>query len=99
MSHAYRDTGRGRGRRAAALSVVTFTFIPTVLAHAGLATTDMAVTAFIGAAFLATLLWLERPDARRSVILGAAVALAVVSKFSSLAFLPAALVAAAIGVA
>ena len=29
-----------------------FSFVPTVLAHAGLATTDMALTAFLGAAFL-----------------------------------------------
>ena len=37
----------------ALVAVFLFTFLPPVLAHAGLATTDMAVTAFMGAAFLA----------------------------------------------
>jgi hypothetical protein len=50
----------------------------------------MALTAFLGAVFVALLAWCERPDARRSVWLGAAGALAVLSKFSSLVFFPAA---------
>lgn len=84
------------GARAAALSVVVFTFVPTVLAHAGLATTDMAVTAFTTAAFVAALFWADAPDWRRAVVLGAMTGLAVISKFSSLAFLPATIGAAAI---
>ena len=36
----------------AVVAVFLFSFLPPVLAHAGLATTDMALTAFLGAAFL-----------------------------------------------
>jgi hypothetical protein len=66
-----------------------FSFIPTVLAHAGLATTDMALTAFLGAAFLAALIWIERPTVPHALVFGACSGLAVLSKFSSLVFLPA----------
>ena len=71
------------------LALFLFSFLPPVLAHAGLATTDMALTAFLGAAFLSGMIWLEEPTlaARRA---GSALAtgLAMLSKFSSLAFLP-----------
>ena len=40
------------GAAVGALAVAIFSFLPPVLAHAGLATTDMALTAFTGAAFL-----------------------------------------------
>jgi len=84
------------GEPAAALAVFLFTFLPPILAHAGLATTDMALTAFTGAAFLSTVVWVESPSRGHSLMLGAATGLAVLSKFSSLAFLPASLVAALI---
>src|SRR3954452_415248 len=48
-------------RATAAIAVVFFSFLPPVLAHAGLATTDMALTAWLSAAFLSAILWLERP--------------------------------------
>jgi 4-amino-4-deoxy-L-arabinose transferase-like glycosyltransferase len=41
----------------AAIAVFLFSFVPAVLAHVGLATTDMALTAFLGAAFLTGLIW------------------------------------------
>src|SRR5206468_760971 len=82
-------------RATAAIAVAFFSFLPPVLAHAGLATTDMALTAWLSAAFLAALLWVERPDWRRSVLFGACTGLAVISKFSTLAFLPAGLALAA----
>jgi hypothetical protein len=66
-----------------------FSFLPPVLAHAGLATTDMALTAFLGAAFLAGLIWMERPTPARGALFGICTGLAVLSKFSSLVFLPA----------
>lgn len=75
---------------AAFCATLCFTMFPAVLAHAGLATTDMPAVGSIGAAFLAMLIWLERPGWKSTVIFGAALALAVLSKFSSLAFLPAA---------
>jgi hypothetical protein len=74
----------------AAISVFLFTFLPVTLAHGGLATTDMALTAFTGAAFLSALIWLEEPSPRNSVLLGASTALAVLSKLSAPMFLAAA---------
>lgn len=77
-------------RATAALAVCIFTFIPAVLAHAGLATTDMALTAFLGAAFLTGLMWIDRPGTRRAALFGLCAGLAILSKFSSLVFFPAA---------
>ena len=71
-----------------------FSFVPTVLAHAGLATTDMALTAFLGAAFLTALIWIEHPTVPHALVFGACTGLAALSKFSSLVFLPAAMAAA-----
>lgn len=74
----------------AAIAVFLFSFMPVILAHAGLATTDMALTAFTGAAFLAAIVWLEQPSVRHSAILGTCMALAVLSKLSAPVFLAAA---------
>jgi 4-amino-4-deoxy-L-arabinose transferase-like glycosyltransferase len=81
---------RDFGGSIAVTALFLFTFLPPVLAHAGLATTDMALTALLGAAFLSGRIWLERPSLANGAIFGACGALAVVSKFSSLAFFPAA---------
>jgi hypothetical protein len=90
-------TKRSSGEPCASFSVLLFTLLPPVLAHAGLATTDMALTAMVGAAFLMGLKWVEQPTARNSTFFGAVTGLAVVSKFSSLLFLPSAAIAALIG--
>jgi hypothetical protein len=73
----------------AVVAVFLFSFLPPVLAHAGLATTDMALTAFLGAAFLTGLIWVERPTLGRAALFGASTGLAMLSKFSTLAFFPA----------
>jgi hypothetical protein len=73
-----------------ALSLALFSFLPPVLAHAGLATTDMALTAFLSATFLCGMIWLEQPTLRHALWFGAAAGLMVLSKFSCLVFLPAA---------
>src|SRR5262249_2432246 len=78
------------GPMAAVIAVFLFTTIPPVLAHAGLVTTDMACTAFGAMTFVVSLWWAERPDRLRTVVFGVALGLAAVSKFSLLAFLPAA---------
>jgi hypothetical protein len=78
------------GNAAAVLATGLFTLVPTVLAHGGMATTDMPLTACLPAAFFALLLWAEAPTWRHSLLLGATTALAVVSKFTALGFLPAA---------
>jgi Dolichyl-phosphate-mannose-protein mannosyltransferase len=77
-------------RALAAVAVFLFSFTPAILAHAGLATTDMALTALVGAAFLTGLIWVERPTPARAIWFGLATGLAILSKFTSLAFLPAA---------
>lgn len=81
---------RALGRAGAVIALLLFTFLPGILAHAGLATTDMALTAFTGAAFLTGLRWLENPTPGRALLFGAATAGGVLSKFSFLAFFPAA---------
>ena len=81
------------GTTAALAATLLFTTLPPVLAHSGLITTDMAATAWIGAAALASLYWVERPDRRRTVLFGVLLGLACLSKFSALLFLPAALLA------
>ena len=85
----YLWAARIRGPSAALVAVLVYTTIPPVLAHAGLATTDMALGVMTPAAALAALCWAERPDRRRSLAFGALVALACVSKFSAILFLPA----------
>ncbi|MBZ5606252.1 MAG: glycosyl transferase, partial [Acidobacteriia bacterium] len=73
-----------------------FTFLPPVLAHAGLATTDMALTAMLTAAFLMFIVWVGNPTWKKSLAFGAISALTVLSKFSSLVYFPAACGSAAV---
>jgi hypothetical protein len=77
------------GDWAALIPVLLFTNTPPILAHAGLATTDMAVAAGVCGALYSFTLWLERPDSRRTVLLGATFALAFLAKFSAILFVPA----------
>jgi hypothetical protein len=72
----------------AVLAVFLFSFMPAVLAHAGLSTTDMALTAFLGAAFLSGYIWLEEPTCKHATGFGLCTALMMLSKFSGMAFLP-----------
>lgn len=76
------------GVAAAAL----FSNEPTVLAHAGLTTTDMAAAALIVAAAYVFRQWLALTSFRVSLLLGVAVGGALLAKFSSLLFLPLALI-------
>src|ERR1035437_5262146 len=82
------------GNTAAVLATGLFTLLPPVLAHAGLATTDMALAACLGAAFFSLVLWAEAPTWKRSALLGLTGAAAVLSKFTALGYLPAAAVLA-----
>jgi hypothetical protein len=81
-------------RAVAAAAVVFFTFLPPVLAHSSLATTDMALTAFLAATFLAGRIWLEQPTWKHGAIFGVSTGLMVLSKFSCLVFFPASVVLA-----
>jgi hypothetical protein len=76
----------------AVCAVFLLTNAPPVLAHAGLATTDMAATAgFIAAAYTIDR-WLIRPTIARSILAGLGIAAAVFSKFSVVLFLALALI-------
>jgi 4-amino-4-deoxy-L-arabinose transferase-like glycosyltransferase len=87
-----RRIGGGGG---AIWAVLLFTTLPPILANAGIATTDMAVTSTVALAAYCMMLWVEHPTPGRSVALGLALALALLSKFSALLFLPAAAAAIA----
>ena len=80
------------GDRTALASVFLFCALPPVLGHAGLATTDMAIIAGLASAVFAFEVWLRKPTLRQSALLGVALAIAVLSKFSALLFLPVCLV-------
>jgi len=67
------------GARTAVFSTLLFTTTPTILAHAGLATTDMALTAFVSATLVASLYWTSKPDWRTSAILGLTLGLALLA--------------------
>src|SRR5205807_10224561 len=68
------------GEWGALAAVFCFTNIPPVLAHAGVATMDMAVCAGVCAALLAFTMWLPQPTLGRGVMLGIGLALACLSK-------------------
>ena len=84
----------GRGRPAAGFVAVALTStLPALIAHGALATTDVA---FAGTFLLATLAlwrWFEAPTTSRALAVGAATALALLCKFSTLVFFPSALLA------
>jgi Dolichyl-phosphate-mannose-protein mannosyltransferase len=84
------------GTPGAIAATLLFTTLPPILAHAGIATTDMAITSTVVLALFSTDRWLERPTPGRSILLGVALAGALLSKFSALLFLPAGLAAIAI---
>ena len=77
------------GSTAGLVAVALFTLLPPVLAHSGLACTDMALAACTAAAFFSLVVWAESPTWKRAIALGVAAALAVLSKFTALIFLPA----------
>ena len=76
------------GREVAMVSVAIFTTIPLILGHAGLLTTDLSVAATIPLALLALDMVLEVPTWKRTALLGVAVGLGVLSKFSFFVFFP-----------
>jgi hypothetical protein len=75
---------------AALIAAALFASLPPILAHSGLATTDMAVTAMIPAALYALTLFIEQPTWRRTAILGVMMALGLLSKYSFVVYFPAA---------
>jgi hypothetical protein len=75
---------------AGLLSAALFAMLPPVLAHGGLATTDMAVAAMMPFALDELTRLAERPSWRSAMMTGIAIAAGVLSKYSFLVFFPAA---------
>jgi hypothetical protein len=73
---------------AGIIAAALFASLPPVLAHAGLATTDMAITAMLSFALYWLTIWLDSPTWPRTLMLGIAVGLGVLSKYSFLLFFP-----------
>lgn len=78
------------GRGVAVMAALLFSNVPSVLAHAGVITTDMAVTAAIPLALLALDVFLEAPSRKRAAMLGAAIGVGLLAKFSFVLYFPAA---------
>ena len=76
------------GRTVSLIATAFFTYLPPVLGHAGVATTDMGATATITLAIVALDWWLDSPTVRRSVVLGAAIGVGLITKFTFLLFFP-----------
>jgi len=76
------------GPLAAISSSLLFGALPAILAHSGLATTDMVLTASLGLAVLTTFWWLDKLSAYRSVVFGITIAFALLAKFSTVVFFP-----------
>ncbi len=70
------------------VAVLIFTMLPPVLAHAGLATTDMAITASLCTSVWLFLKWLDQCTLARSLALGISVGLTLLSKLSAVIYLP-----------
>jgi hypothetical protein len=78
---------RVAGPSGAALATLFAAANPNLLAHAGIAGTDLAPAACVAAAIFAWMRWREHPSLRRALLFGVAMALATVAKFSALVFL------------
>jgi len=73
---------------AGLIAALLFASTPPILAHAGLATTDMVVAAMLPAALYALTLFLERPSWPRTIILGILIVLGLLSKYSFIVYFP-----------
>ena len=74
---------------AGATAAALFAMLPPVLAHGGLATTDMAAAATVALAMDALTRYVDGPTWRRAVYLGIAVALGILAKYSFFVYFPA----------
>ncbi len=72
----------------ALLAAFLYANLPTILAHAGVATTDMAGAAIFTLAVYATTLFLEETTWKRTIVFGLAIAAGVLSKYSFIVYFP-----------
>lgn len=88
--------GLAGGRRSPASGLIavalTATF-PALIAHGALATTDVPFAGMFLLAVLALARWFDRPTVSRAALVGTAVGLALLTKFSVLVFFPATVLA------
>ena len=82
-----RWAGHVGGAPASTLATLFVATNPNLLAHAGIAGTDLAPAAFVIAGAYAWLRWREQPSVARAILFGVAIGLAATTKFSALAFL------------
>ena len=75
------------GYAAGVLAALIFAMLPTTLAYGGLATTDIAGTAAFAIAMWAVSRWLRDVRSTTTVLVGVAVALVFLTKFTVAAFL------------
>jgi len=88
----------GRDRPLAGfLGITAFCTLPAILAHSGLATTDIAFVAVFMLFTWRLVRWLEKPTPLQAVLVGLCIGLAVATKFTSLVFIPAASLALVLG--
>jgi hypothetical protein len=85
---------RQYGPLTAVFSTLLFTILPPILAHAGLATTDLGCTAGVTLALLGALTWIEKPDFWRTVAFGLVLGVAFLMKFLVIFFVGVCAVAA-----
>ena len=69
-------------------AVLLITFSPTVLAHAGLATTDLSITALLIAVAYHLFVWVQAPTASSAAAAGFWSGLALLAKYSATAYIP-----------
>jgi hypothetical protein len=72
----------------ALLAAAAVATLPAIVAHSGVATTDVGFVASALLALIALRRWLAAPSMASAAIAGAAIGVAVVTKFSTLVFLP-----------
>jgi 4-amino-4-deoxy-L-arabinose transferase-like glycosyltransferase len=75
------------GRGTAFFSVLLLVSVPAILGNAGLATTDLSLTAFLTLFLFFLLKWLRGGDIISAAAVGASAGLSIGSKFSAIPFL------------
>jgi len=81
-------TARYFGHVAGVIAMAMFASLPPLLGNAGLVTTDLPIAAMLTLALFALDVWLDGPTLKRSLLLGLAIGLAALSKFSFIVFFP-----------
>lgn len=79
---------RGFSRGVAMLAVAIFTTMPPILGHAGLVTNDLGAAATLVLAVLALEWYLDARTLLRAIVVGVAIAIGLLTKFSFLVFFP-----------